>query len=252
MHLRVTFCRPSLVTRLQLASAFPCLRPASAEQNFKYPITKMTTIGIAGLSGRLGFRVAQRILQRPNTKIHGFCRSASRIDESLRRDPNVTITEGDAFDLRAVRTALRGCEAVVCTYLGRFDVMIDAQKVLIDACIAENVPRYIASDYTLDYTKIGALDIPSKEPMHRIVDYLQGKPVKGVHVMIGAFVETFWTFLGVWRPKEYSMIFWGDGTEKWDFTTYDNCAEYVAEVALDRSATGFLRCTSPYQRAFLT
>ncbi|KAI9875050.1 MAG: hypothetical protein M1830_008988 [Pleopsidium flavum] len=200
-----------------------------------------TRIGVAGITGKLGSLVARNLLSHPSAHVQGFCRDKSKLPDSIRSNPKVSTVEGDSSNLEAARSAVRGCSAVICCYLGSNDLMIDGQKVLIDACIAEKVPRYIPSDYTLDYRPLQPTDIPSKEPMFRIIEYLEGKPIKGVHILIGAFVQTWWTFLGIWHPKEYKLNFWGTGDEKWEFSTYNNAAQYIAEVALDSSASGFLK-----------
>lgn len=75
-----------------------------------------------------------------------------------------------------------------------------------------------------------------------IQKYLEGKPIKGVHMFIGAFTEVFFVYLGLWDAKEYKLKYWGTGDEKWDFTTYGTCAEYMAAVASDPTATGVLKC----------
>jgi hypothetical protein len=44
---------------------------------------------------------------------------------------------------------------------GLREVIVDAQKVLLDAAVAASVPRFIPSDYSLDFTefKDGEIDI---------------------------------------------------------------------------------------------
>ncbi len=204
--------------------------------------TMSTTIGVAGITGKLGSLVTQNLLLHPSAHVRGLCRDKSKLPDSIRSNPRISIVEGDSSNVEAARSAVRGCSAVICCYLGSNDLMIEGQKVLIDACIAENVPRYIPSDYTLDYRPLQPKDIPSKEPMFRIVEYLEGKSIKVVHLLIGCFVQTWWTFLGIWHPEEYKLTFWGTGDDKWEFSTYNNAAQRVAEVALDSSATGFLKC----------
>ncbi len=122
--------------------------------------------------------------------------------------------------------------------------MINGQKVLIDAAVAEKVPRFMPSDYTLDYRKLALGELPSKDPMMYVRDYLKDKPVKGIHLMIGAFFETFWQYLGLWDPQAYELKYWGTGEEKWDFTTYSTCAQYMAATSLDSEASGYLNCES--------
>ncbi|EKG16318.1 NmrA-like family protein [Macrophomina phaseolina MS6] len=121
--------------------------------------------------------------------------------------------------------------------------MVSAQKLLIDACEAESVPRYLASDYTADYRKLDYGDIPEKDPMKDVLTYLQGKQnVKGVHVLVGLLIETFLGFVSGWDAREWVFRFWGTGEERvWEITSYRTAAEYVAAVALDPTAVGFLK-----------
>ncbi len=207
------------------------------------PTTTPPTIGVAGITGSLGSKVVQSLLAHPSQPtVRGLCRSASKLAPPLLSHPHLTVTEGSSSDLAAARTAVRGCSVVICCYSGSNELMLEGQKVLIDACVAEKVDRYVVSDFTLDYTRLRPTDIPSKEPMFRVSEYLDGKPIRGVHVFIGAFVETWWTFLGIFRPEEYALRYWGEGGEMWEMTTYDDTARFVAEVALDSSAEGVLKC----------
>jgi hypothetical protein len=48
---------------------------------------------------------------------------------------------------------IKPCIDVSCVILGTREVVIDAQKKLLDAAIAAGVPRFIPSDYSLDFTK---------------------------------------------------------------------------------------------------
>lgn len=123
--------------------------------------------------------------------------------------------------------------------------MIDGQKTLIDACIAENVPRYIASDWSLDFRGLKIGDHPNKDPMKHVQAYLEEKEaagkIQGVHVLNGAFTEVMWApFLGVADAKEGVFRYFGTGDEKYDMTTYADAAAFTAEVAADPTAIGFI------------
>jgi hypothetical protein len=122
--------------------------------------------------------------------------------------------------------------------------MTEGQKLLVDACELENVPRYIASDYCLDFTKLEYGQHPAKDPMKHVKAHLETKKnVQGVHVLIGAFMETFWSgYFGVWNAKDFKLSYYGEGDEVWESTTYGTAAEYVAAVALDRNAVGMQHC----------
>ncbi|KAK3291661.1 uncharacterized protein B0H64DRAFT_377835 [Chaetomium fimeti] len=54
-------------------------------------------------------------------------------------------------------------------------------------------------------------------------------------------METFLDLFGVWNPEENEVNYWGTGNDKWDLTSYQTAVEYIAAVALDPNATGFLR-----------
>jgi len=207
----------------------------------------VSTVGIAGITGKFGRSVARHILAaNPEVSLRGFCRNPAKLPVALSSSPRITIQQGNSDDSSAALSFVKGCDVVLCCYLGDNTLMTDGQRVLVDACEEEKVERYIASDYSLDFTKLEHGQLFVKDPMKRIKEYLETKQhVKGVHVLIGVFMETFWSqFFGVWNGQERKLKFWGDGTEKWESTTYDNAAEYVAAVALDESAVGVQKCKS--------
>lgn len=188
--------------------------------------------------------VVSHLLASQEVSIRGFCRNPSKLPEHLRNSSRLTIVSGDAGDLDTLRQFVRGTDVVVCCYLGDNTLMTEGQKLLVDACDLESVPRYMASDYCLDYTKLEYGQHPAKDPMKRVKAYLETKKnVKGVHVLIGAFMETFWSgYFGVFDSKDCKFSFYGTGDEIWESTTYDTAAQYVAAVALDRNAIGLLHC----------
>lgn len=124
--------------------------------------------------------------------------------------------------------------------------MIDGQKTLIDACIAEDVPRYIASDWTLDFRGLELGDHPAKDPMKYVQRYLEEKEsegtIKGVHVLNGAFMQVVWaSFMGYVDTEKGAFRYFGTGDEKLEMTTYEDAAAFTAEVAVDPNANGFLK-----------
>jgi nucleoside-diphosphate-sugar epimerase len=158
------------------------------------------TVGVAGITGKFARSVVRNLLEKPDVKIRGYCRDPSKLSSSLRSSPRVHVTQGKADDAAAVRSFVKSSNVVLCAYLGNDKLMIDGQKALIDACEAEGVPRYIASDYSLDYRKLEYGQLASKDPMKDIERYLQTKKTQGVHVLIGIFMDTFWSrFFQVWQ-----------------------------------------------------
>ena len=197
----------------------------------------VSTVAIAGITGKLGSLIAQSLLTYPRTHIRGLCRDPSKLSPSLSSNPRVSISQSPSLDLATARTFVQGSDVVICAYLGPNDFMIDSQEILIDAAEAEGVQRYIASDWALDYTKLKLGDLPAKDPMIEIKSYLETKKsVKGVHILNGAFMEVF---AMAFRQKEVG--YWGSGEQGWDITSYEDCAGFTAAVAMDPSATGVIK-----------
>ncbi|KAB8200611.1 NmrA-like family protein [Aspergillus parasiticus] len=201
------------------------------------------TVGIAGITGKFARRVVSHLLKHPDVTICGYCRDPSKVPESISTSEKVTLFKGDAYDEEAIRTFVQGCSVLICCYLGDNKLMIDGQKVLIDACEELGVPRYIAGDWALDYTKLKLGELFPKDPMIHVRAYLATKEkVKGVHILIGGFMEPVLSpFFNVLDPKTNTFRFWGEGDEIMEGTTYDNAADFTSAVARDPGATGILR-----------
>jgi len=202
-----------------------------------------TTIGIAGITGKFGRLLALSLLEASaDVKLRGLARDPSKVDTSFL--PGIELFQGDAFDVDTIRSFVRGTDVVVCCYLGDPHLMIEGQKVLIDIAEEEGVPRYVASDWSLDWTKLQMGELFAKEPCQRVYEYLATKKsIKGVHVLIGGFTDIlFAPFFRIWDPENLTFSYWGTGDEVWECTSYRNAAQYTAAVCLDSEAVGVLRC----------
>lgn len=128
-------------------------------------MAEVSSIAVAGITGKLGQLVTSSILKSSKATVRGFCRNKQKVSSDFTSDSRVTIVEGDSYDVDAVREAVRGTQMVICCYLGPDELMIKGQQVLIDAAVAEGVARIMVSDYTLDYRPLKLNDLPSKDPM---------------------------------------------------------------------------------------
>lgn len=204
------------------------------------------TIGVAGFTGKFARLIVSSLLERPAgvVKIKGLARDLSKVDATTASASNVQVVQGDAFDAEKVREFVRGCDVVVCCYLGNDHVMIEGQKLLIDLAEEEKVPRYVASDWSLDWTKLKMGELFAKEPCQRVKTYLdQKQTIKGLHVLVGGFTDVvFAAFFNIWDQEHKTFRYWGTGDEVWECTTYENAAQYTAALCLDPDATGVWRC----------
>ncbi|KAF9638036.1 hypothetical protein BFW01_g8933 [Lasiodiplodia theobromae] len=199
-----------------------------------------TTVGIAGLTGKFARLVASSLLEKPNARIRGYVRDPTKLDSSLALNPRVEVIQGEAYDAAKARTFVQGCDVVICAYLGDDKLMVEGQKILVDACEAEKVPRYIASDYCLDFTKLEKGQLFPKDPMIEVKEYLdQQQIVKGVHVLIGGFMDTIFSpYFQIWDSESKALKIWGGEDLVWEITSYKTAAQYVAAVAMDSEAVG--------------
>jgi len=202
-----------------------------------------TKIAIVGFTGKMARLITTSLLNsHPNVEIHGISRSLAGIDKATSSNPRIKLFEAGATDSKALRHGLTGTSTCICCYLGDNTLMTEGQRTLIDACIAEKVPRYIASDWSFDFRGLKFGDHPSKDPMKHIQAYLEEKAaeIKGVHVLTGAFMEVMWAPHGFVNVAKGTFRYSGTGDEKLEMTTMEDSAKYTAEVAVDESINGFV------------
>ncbi|KAH7076853.1 NmrA family protein-like protein [Paraphoma chrysanthemicola] len=208
------------------------------------------TVAIAGISSKLARLAANELLKRPDVRLRGSCRDTGKLPNNLRESPRVSLFQAEPYDTKTLRSLIHGCDVVVCCYFAEDEVMLNGQKLLIDLCEEENITRYIASDYTGDYTKLDWGDLAIKEPMKHVKSYLESKTtVNGVHILVGLLMETFLDFFDIYDAKSNRIRYWGTGNEKWDLTSYQTAAEYVAAVTLDQNATGLFKFRGDHKSA---
>ncbi|KAL2802584.1 nmrA-like family protein [Aspergillus granulosus] len=207
-------------------------------------------IGIAGITGKFARRLVARLLEAGDDTltIKGYCRDPTKLSEPIASDTRIQLIQGTAFDTDAIATFVQDCDVVVCCYLGDDKLMVDGQKLLIDACEVAHVPRYVASDWALDYTKLKLGELFPKDPMIHVKSYLDEKnkeghrSVAGVHILIGGFMEPIFSpFFNILDVESNTFRYWGEGDGVMEGTTYDDAARFTAKVVLDPQAKGVLK-----------
>ncbi|KAF5859741.1 hypothetical protein ETB97_002463 [Aspergillus alliaceus] len=123
------------------------------------------TVAIAGITSKFTRLMLKNLLEQPKVNIWGFCRNPKKLPEHIRSSTCVTIVARDAGSSSALRHFAKRCDVVICCYLGETTLMTEGQKLLVEACDEENAPRYIDSDYCIDFTKLEYGQHPAKDPM---------------------------------------------------------------------------------------
>jgi hypothetical protein len=120
-------------------------------------------------------------------------------------------------------------------------VIVDTQSVLLDAAIAAGVPRFIPSDYSIDFTKFPPgenRNLDLRRDFHR---YLDKTSISATTIFNGAFAELLTGQMPLIFFKLKRILYWGNADQLMDFTTMDDTAAFTANAALDPSTPRILR-----------
>jgi nucleoside-diphosphate-sugar epimerase len=202
---------------------------------------RMAPIVLAGATGDLGGRIATalgtrgiafRALVRPG--------AASTIRAGLEA-AGATIIEVDYDDPSALTDACASASCVVSALNGLEPVIVGMQGALLDAAVAAGVPRFIPSDYSLDYTKTRPGDNRNMDLRRAFMARIDAAPIRATSVLNGAFAELLTGQAPIVLRKPKKILVWGSADQPYDFTTKDDVAGYVADVARDADAPRILR-----------
>ena len=117
--------------------------------------------------------------------------------------------EADLHDQANVVRACQGASCVVSTLLGLDKVMLEAQGALLDAAVEAGVPRFIPSDYSMDFTKIHP-GINRNFDLHRIFrERLERAPIRSTSILNGAFMNLLTGEAPLVLFKINRVLYWG-------------------------------------------
>jgi nucleoside-diphosphate-sugar epimerase len=203
-------------------------------------MAKTTTI-LAGATGDLGGRIANLLLRR-DTLLRILVRKGSRQDkvgEFQKRGAEVI--EVDFNSASALTEACTGGACVVSALAGLREVIIDAQTLLLEAAVRAEVPRFIPSDFSIDFTKCPDghnRNLDLRREFHKKLDQA---PLAVTSILNGGFMGLLAGQAPLILYRFHRVIYWENADQLLDFTTIDNTAEFTAAAALDPSTPRFLR-----------
>jgi uncharacterized protein YbjT (DUF2867 family) len=201
----------------------------------------MRPILLAGGTGDLGGRIAaalhrRRIAFRALVRPGGLAAPRSALEAA-----GATLVEADYEDAVALRRACEGCGCVVSALNGLEPVIMGQQGRLLDAAVAAGVPRFIPSDYALDFTRTRPGDNRNLDLRRAFMARIDRMPIRATSVLNGAFADLLAGQAPLVLHKRCRILYWGSADQTLDFTAKDDVAGYVAEVALDDAAPRILR-----------
>ena len=199
-------------------------------------------IVLAGATGNLGGRIAQQLRQR-GALVTAIVRPGTSAERLAKlRGQQVEIVEADLHSRPEIIRACEGASCIVSALLGLDEILIDVQGALLDAAIEAQVPRFIPSDYAMDFTKIQP-GLNRNFDLHRqFRERLERARIQSTSILNGAFMNLLTGEAPLVLFKINRVLYWGENPDQLlDFTTMDDTAAYTAEAALDPRAPAILR-----------
>jgi nucleoside-diphosphate-sugar epimerase len=199
------------------------------------------TIVVAGATGNLGGRIVKALLER-GASVRALVRPAAARDklERLQR-LGVTIANVDFSSASQVALACSGAACVVSALAGLRNVIVEAQTVLLDAAVKAGVPRFIPSDFSIDFTKFPPGENRNLDLRREFHKRLDKASIRATTIFNGAFTDMLTGQMPLILFKLKRVLYWGNADQRMDFTTIDNTAAFTACAALDPSTPRFLR-----------
>ena len=198
-------------------------------------------IVIAGATGNLGGKIVNVLLAK-GAEVRAIVRLETDINKIRELEQKgVKVFRVNTSQKSEISKHCIGSDCVVSALAGLRETIVDAQKVFLDAAVEGNVQRFIASDYSIDFTNL-------REGQNRNLDlrrvfhqYLEKAPLKVTTVFNGAFMDLLTTDMPLILFKQKRILCWGNPDQILEFTTTDNVAAFTAEAALDNDTPRYLR-----------
>lgn len=197
---------------------------------------------LAGATGDLGHRIGLVLLGR-DAHLRALVRpgSAAKPTVAQLRERGAVIVEVDFNDAAALRGACAGAGCVVSALSGLRSVLVDAQTHLLDAAVAAGVPRFIPSDFSIDFTKLPAGSNRNLDLRREFGRHLDRVPIQATSILNGMFMDLLTGQAPVVLFKLKRILYWGSADQPLDFTTIADTAAYTAAAALDPTTPRYLR-----------
>lgn len=198
-------------------------------------------IVIAGATGNLGGKIVTALLAK-GAEVRAIVRMETDVKKIKDlEEKGVKVFQVDTSNQSEISKLCAGAHCFVSALAGLRETVIDTQRVFLDAAIEANVPRFIPSDYSSDFTNL-------KEGQNRNLDlrrefhkYLETTTIKATTIFNGPFMDLLTTDMPLILFKQKRILCWGNPNQIIELTTTYNVADFTAEAAIDDNTPRFLR-----------
>lgn len=200
-----------------------------------------TAIVVAGATGDLGGRIT-RVLRKLGARVTALVRHGTT---PAKIEPlgalGITIARVDLSSRSEVAAACAGASCVVSALAGLRDAIVDAQTILLEGAVRAGVPRFIPSDYSIDFTRFPAGQNRNLDLRREFHARLDKAGISATTIFNGAFTDLLTGQMPLILFKLRRVLYWGSADQRMDFTTIDDTAAFTARAAMDPSTPRFLR-----------
>ena len=201
-------------------------------------------IAVAGATGNLGKRIV-RALHAQGADVLALARKGVADDKMNElRSLGAKVAIVDMSSASEIGKACAGVACVVSAFQGLRDVIVDTQSVLLSVAIAAGVPRFIPSDYSIDFTEQPPGENRSFDLRREFHQRLGVAPIKSTAIFNGAFAEILTYNIPLLDYEKKMVGYWQDPDWHIDFTTMDDTAAFTAAAALDATTPQALHIAS--------
>lgn len=164
---------------------------------------------------------------------------AAKVD-ALRKQ-GATICEVDFHNASELAKSCEGATCVVSALSGLHYVMVGIQSLLLNAVVAAGVPRFIPSDFAIDFTNLPYGKNRNLDFRKEFKERLDKAPIAATSVLCGMFADLLTGQAPIVLFPIKKVMYYGNPNQLMDFTTIQNTADYTAAAALDPTAPRYLR-----------
>lgn len=193
----------------------------------------MKTILITGASGSIGGKIIHHLLKK-EVSIRAVLRPQSdrKVVEGMKQQ-GIDVRELDMTNLAQMTEVCRGVDCVLSVLSGLNDVVNGVQKTLLDAAVAAGVPRFIPSDFSIDFRNLVKGRNRNLDFRKEFYEYVNRQPIQSTSIFTGALMDLIKTDMPLIMKKKNRILCWGNPDQKMEFTHTDDIAAFTADVCLD-------------------
>ncbi|KXJ94924.1 hypothetical protein Micbo1qcDRAFT_221431, partial [Microdochium bolleyi] len=176
-------------------------------------------VAVAGATGGMGRLVIQELSKR-HVAVKALVRPGSNRQKlaPIAQLEGVSIVEVDMAD-------------------GLADVLLKTQGNLLQAAVAAKVPRFIPSDFSLDFTKTQPGSNRNLDLHREFHKQLDQSGIAWTSVLNGAFMDMMAPPVSLVDRQKRKIDYVGNADQKVDWTTMADAAAFTAAVAADTNPT---------------